>query len=42
MKGVPAGTYTLKVTLYATALSTNGADEVVCSETVTITNVTVA
>lgn len=42
VKGVPAGTYTLKVTLYATALSTNGADEVVCSETVTITNVTVA
>ena len=42
VKGVPAGTYTLKVTLYATALSTNGADEVVCSDVVTITNVTVA
>lgn len=40
--GVPAGTYTLKVTLYATAQGTNGANEVVCSDVVTITNVTVA
>mgnify|MGYP002770667786 FL=1 len=42
VKGVPAGTYTLKVTLFATAQGTYGANEVVCSETVTITNVTVA
>lgn len=42
VKGVPAGTYTLKVTLYATAQGTNGANEVVCSDVVTITNVTVA
>ena len=42
VKGVPAGTYTLKVTLYSTAQGTNGANEVVCSDVVTITNVTVA
>ena len=42
VKGVPAGTYTLKVTLYATAQGTYGANEVVCSDVVTITNVTVA
>lgn len=42
VKGVPAGTYTLKVTLFATAQGTYGANEVVCSETATITNVTVA
>lgn len=42
VKGVPAGTYTLKVTLYATAQGTTGANEVVCSDVVTITNVTVA
>lgn len=42
VKGVPAGTYTLKVTLYATAQGTNGANEVVCSDVVMITNVTVA
>lgn len=42
VKGVPAGTYTLKVTLFATAQGTYGANEVVCSDVVTITNVTVA
>lgn len=42
VKGVPAGTYTLKVTLYATAQGTYGANEVVCSDVVAITNVTVA
>ena len=41
VKGVPAGTYTLKVTLFATAQGTYGANEVVCSDVVTITNVTV-
>lgn len=42
VKGVPAGTYTLKVTLFATAQGTYGANEVVCSDVATITNVTVA
>ncbi len=42
VKGVPSGTYTLKVTLYATAMGIHGANEVVCSDTVTIANVTVA
>ena len=42
VKGVPAGTYTLKVTLFATAQGTYGANEVVCSDVVTITNVPVA
>ena len=41
VKGVPAGTYTLKVTLFATAQGTYGANEVVCSDVVTLTNVTV-